>query len=244
VTGTALRVRHLAIVTGTAKTASGLTKTATPSPRKARLRDGDRLWWWAGLTKTASGLTNNQPPTTNKDKNKEINTVSSSEEYKRQIMRDLAQGNTESLEDTSTEEYQNFDDFAQRTTPSQRRQMFERSFNSSSIPPSQMEPELQKAIANIKPNERDDVARAFFKHLKQRGLDERQLEQQLSLSTHNPNRMSADDVSRLASFAYHNHPDIFREVLAEQPAIIKFLSNPIVGAIVGLAAAKWLGGRK
>jgi hypothetical protein len=42
VTGTALRVRHLAIVTGTAKTASGLTKTATPSPRKARLRDGNR----------------------------------------------------------------------------------------------------------------------------------------------------------------------------------------------------------
>jgi hypothetical protein len=44
VTGTALRVRHLAIVTGTAKTASGLTKTATPSPRKARLRDGNRLF--------------------------------------------------------------------------------------------------------------------------------------------------------------------------------------------------------
>jgi len=29
------------------------------------------------------------------------------------------------------------------------------------IPASQMEPELQKAIAQIKPNERDDVARAF-----------------------------------------------------------------------------------
>ncbi|MER3494539.1 MAG: hypothetical protein C4323_21145 [Mastigocladus sp. ERB_26_2] len=173
--------------------------------------------------------------------------MSSSEEYKRQIMRDLAQGDVESLDDAPSgdlsQEYHSFDDFAQRTTPSQRRQMFERSFNASSIPPSQMEPELQKAIANIRPNERDDVARAFFKHFKQRGLDERHLEQQLGLSTHNPNRMSADDVSRLASFAYHNHPDIFREVLAEQPAIIKFLSNPVVGAIVGLAAAKWLGGR-
>lgn len=29
-----------------------------------------------------------------------------------------------------------------------------------------MEPELQQAIAQIKPNERDDVARAFFKQLK------------------------------------------------------------------------------
>jgi hypothetical protein len=55
---------------GLTKTASGLTKTATPSPRKARLRDGDRppgspvphrdgdrLFWGAGLTKTGAGLT-------------------------------------------------------------------------------------------------------------------------------------------------------------------------------------------
>ncbi len=46
-----------------------------------------------------------------------------------------------------------------------------------------MEPELQKAIAQIKPNERDNIIRAFFKHLKQRRFDERHLEQQLGLST-------------------------------------------------------------
>ncbi|MBD2492966.1 hypothetical protein [Nostoc sp. FACHB-280] len=173
--------------------------------------------------------------------------MSTSEEYRRQIMQDLAQGDVESLDDPSTNaatQYDNFDDFAQRTTTDQRRQLFGRSLHPESIPSSQMEPELQKAIAQIKPNERDDVARAFFKHLKDRGLDERHLEQQLSLSTHNPNRMSADDVSRLASFAYHNHPDIFREVLAEQPGILKFLSNPVVAAIIGIAAAKWLGSHK
>jgi len=54
--------------------------------------------------------------------------------------------------------------------------------------------------------------------------------------------MSADDVSKLASFAYHSHPDIFQQVLAEQPGIIKFLSNPVVAAALGVAAAKWLGG--
>jgi hypothetical protein len=173
--------------------------------------------------------------------------VSSSEQYKRQIMNDLAQGNVESLDDAPTgdaTEYQNFDDFAQRTTTDDRRRLFGRSLHPDRIPTSQMEPELQKAIAQIKPNERDDVARAFFKHFKERGLDERHLEQQLGLSTHHANRMNADDVSKLASFAYHNHPDIFREVLAEQPGIMKFLSNPVVGAILGLAAAKWLGGRK
>nr|WP_199306694.1 hypothetical protein [Anabaena sphaerica] len=162
-------------------------------------------------------------------------------------MQDLAQGNVESLDNVSTdstEEYQTFDDFAQRTTTDQRRHLFNQSLHPERIPPSQMEPELQKAIAQIKPNERDDVARAFFKQLKGRGLDEKHLEQQLNLSTHNSNRMTADDVSKLASFTYHNHPDVFREVLAEQPGIIKFLSNPVVAGIIGIAAAKWLGGRK
>ncbi|MBD2626553.1 hypothetical protein [Trichormus variabilis] len=173
--------------------------------------------------------------------------MTSSEQYKREIMKDLAQGNVESLDNISadtTNEYQTFDDFAQRTTTDQRRQLFNQSLHPERIPASQMEPELQKAISQIKPNERDDVARAFFKQLKTRGFDEKRLEQQLALSTHNSNRMTADDVSKLASFAYHNHPDIFREVLAEQPGIIKFFSNPVVAGIIGIAAAKWLGSRK
>lgn len=169
--------------------------------------------------------------------------MTSSEEYKRQIMNDLSHGSSETMIESPAEDYQSFDDFAQRSTPDQRRQMFGRSLHHDNIPPSQMEPELQKAIAQISPNERDDVARDFFKHLKQRGLSDRQLEQQLSLSTHHPNRMTADDVSKLAAFTYHNHPDIFREVLAEQPSIMKFLGNPLVAAIVGVVAAKWLSGR-
>lgn len=172
--------------------------------------------------------------------------MTSSDQYKRQIMQDLAHGNVESLDDSSsdiTQDYQNFDDFAQRSSREERHQLFQRSFKPEKISPSQLEPELQKAIAQIKPNERDDVAREFFKHLKQRGLSDRSLETQLGLSSHNPNRMSPDDVSKLAAFTYHNHPDIFQEVLADQPALVKFLSNPIVGAVMGAIAAKWLGNR-
>jgi len=170
--------------------------------------------------------------------------VNSSEQYRRQIMNDLAQGNVENLDEAPAQEYENFDDFAQRSSQDERRQLFGRSLHPDRIPPSQMEPELQKAISQIKPNERDDVAKAFFKHLSKRGLNDRQLEQQLGLSTRNPNRMSADDVSKLAAFAYHNHPDIFQEVMAEQPGIIKFLSNPLVAAVLGIAAAKWLGSQR
>ena len=173
--------------------------------------------------------------------------MSSSDQYKRQIMNDLAGGKTESLDHAPTaptQQYENFDDFAQRSSADERRHLFGRSLHPDHIPTEPMEPELKKAIAQIKPNERDDVASEFFKHLKRVGLSDRALEQQLSLSTHNPNRMSADDVSKLASFAYHSHPDIFKDVLAEQPAIVKFLSNPLVGAALGAVAAKWFGGHK
>ncbi len=51
----------------------------------------------------------------------------SSEEYRRNILQDLAQGNVESLDNPNamtTDEYETFDDFAQRTTTDQRRHLF------------------------------------------------------------------------------------------------------------------------
>lgn len=172
--------------------------------------------------------------------------MASNSEYKRQIMQDLADGNAESIDASATQpekEYSNFDDFAKRSSRDERHQMVRQGFHPDRIPPSQMEPELQKAIEQIKPNERDDVARDLIKHLEKRDLSDRDLEKRLGLSTHHARRMNADDVSKLAAFTYHSHPDIFHEVLADQPAMLKFLSNPLVGAALGAVAAKWLGKR-
>lgn len=172
--------------------------------------------------------------------------MTSSDAYKRQVMQDLSGGNVESLDAKSNEignSYDNFDDFARRSSRDERKHLFSRAFTPDRVAPSQMEPELQKAIAQIKPNERDDVAREFLKQLSHRGLSDRDLEKQLGLSTHHASRMNADDVSKLASFAYHNHPDIFQDVLADQPGIVKLLSNPLVGAALGAIASKWMGHR-
>jgi hypothetical protein len=170
--------------------------------------------------------------------------MTTSDEYKRQVMNDLAGGDKEMLPDDSASDYQNFDDFAQRSSRDERHQLFSQSFHPDRVPANQMEPELQKAIAQIKPNERKDVAQEFLDHLKKRGLGDHDLEKQLGLSSKHANRMNADDVSKLAGFAYHNHPDVFHEVLADQPALVKFLSNPLVGAAFGAIAAKWMGGRR
>lgn len=171
--------------------------------------------------------------------------MSSSDQYKREIMNDLARGNTDSLDEMpEAKSYDNFDDFAQRSSREERRHLFGKALNQDRIPSTQMEPELQKAIGQIKPDERTDVAREFLKHLKQHHLSDRDLERQLELSSHHPSHMTAEDVSKLAGYAYHNHPDVFHEVLADQPILIRFLSNPLVGAAFGAVAAKWLGNRK
>lgn len=172
--------------------------------------------------------------------------MSSSNDYKREIMNDLAGGNVESIDANATQpekEYANFDDFAKRSSRQERRDLIGQGFHPDRIPTSEMEPELRKAIAQIKPRERDDVARDLFKQLKSRGLSDRDLEQRLGLSSHRASHLKEDDVTKLAAFTYHNHPDIFQEVLADQPGIIKFFSNPLVGAAVGAIAAKWLGKR-
>ena len=168
--------------------------------------------------------------------------MSSSDRYKKEIMNDLAGGNVESLGNTpaNLDNYDNFDDFANRSSRDERRGLFKNAFHHDKVSPQQMEPELQQAIAQIKPNERDDVAKEFFQQLDKRGLSKKDLEKQLNLSTHHASRMNADDVSKLASFTYHSHPDIFQEVMADQPALLKFMSNPLVGAALGAIASKWL----
>lgn len=168
--------------------------------------------------------------------------MSTSDKYKRQIMNDLASGDKETLsDDANLDNYQNFDDFAQRSSRDERHQLFKRSFHPERVSAEQMEPELKQAISKIKPNERDDVAHDFLHQLKKRDLSDRDLEQRLGLSTRHPKRMNEDDVSKLAAFTYRSHPDIFQEVLADQPAILKFLSNPLVGAAMGAIASKWFG---
>ncbi len=170
--------------------------------------------------------------------------MATSDEYKRQVMNDLAGGDKEMLPDDGDSNYQNFDDFAQRSSREERHKLFGQSFHPDQVPTSQMEPELQKAIAQIKPNERKDVAQEFLNQLKKQGLSDHDLEKQLGLSSNHANHMDADDVSKLAGFAYHSHPNVFHEVLADQPALVKFLSNPLIGAAFGAIASKWMGGRR
>ncbi|PSO73299.1 MAG: hypothetical protein BRC59_00390 [Cyanobacteria bacterium SW_4_48_29] len=108
------------------------------------------------------------------------------------------------------------------------------------LSPSRIEAQLREAIAKVEPWQTRKIAEQFLKRFHQIGLSEHHLQQKLHLSTHHPEQMTADDVSKLAAFAYQTHPDSFQEVLAKQQTLMQFLSNSIVIAIFKLIEAKWL----
>lgn len=157
---------------------------------------------------------------------------------------DRAYGNWDSVEPDSSlskQDYPNLNGLASHPLQYEGDRLGRTPLHLDQIPLSRMELELKTAIAQIQPYERHNVAREFLKRLHKRGLTVRELQQQLSLSTHHATEMSSDDVTRLATFTYHSYPDIFQDVIAEQTAIVQFFSNSLVGAVLAVIASKWLG---
>lgn len=96
-----------------------------------------------------------------------------SDDDKRQIMKDLAQGNVDAFgeipilslpleQNFDPRNYQNFDDFAQRTHSAQDQQL-----SGCLLPLSHPSPE---SLENFELLNQDDLAQAFADQLKQRGL--------------------------------------------------------------------------
>lgn len=166
---------------------------------------------------------------------------------KEPIFHDWPSGNWDSVKPDSSlskQDYPNLNKLASHPLQYEGDRLCRTTLHPDQIPLSRMELELKTAIAQIQPYERHNVAREFLKQLRKRGLTVRELQQQLSLSTHHATQMSSDDVTRLATFTYHTYPDIFQDVIAEQTAIVQFFSNSLVGAVLAVIASKWLGDRR
>lgn len=117
---------------------------------------------------------------------------------------------------------------------------FPRSDSSSlDIQSHRLERELQRAIAQAPPSKRQEVGARFLTHLAQKGENQSDLLQQLKLSSTSPERMSIEDLSELAIYAYHTHPEVFQLILI-QPGVIEFLSNSLLITLLGILASRWL----
>ena len=51
---------------------------------------------------------------------------------------------------------------------------------------------------------------------------------------------SPDDVAKLAEYSRQNHPEVFQRVMADKPFLVRWLSKPLVAALVGVIAGKLL----
>lgn len=102
-----------------------------------------------------------------------------------------------------------------------------------------IERELKQILPQIRSDHRQAVAQQFLKYLANKGIEKHTLKRNLALATTNVEHMLSEDVSKVGTYAYQHHPDVFQTVLT-QPSIVQFLSHPILSAIVGIMAAKWL----
>lgn len=176
-----------------------------------------------------------------------IKSMTSSETEKQLILQDWDCRNLDSVEldsSLSEKDYQNLHGLASHPLQYKHDRWFRKPLHPDQIPLSRMELELKTAIAQIQPYERHNVAREFLKQLHNRGLTVGEIQPHLSLSTDHAHQMSADDVTQLATFTYHTYPDIFQDVISQQTAIVKFFSNLLLGAVLGVIASKWLGDRR
>lgn len=102
-----------------------------------------------------------------------------------------------------------------------------------------IERELRRILPQFSSQQCQIVAQQFLQYLGNKGIDKLTLKKKLSLATANAEQMKPEEISKVATYAYQHYPDIFQTVLT-QPNIVQLLSNPILSAIVGIMAAKWL----
>src|SRR4051812_7644365 len=106
------------------------------------------------------------------------------------------------------------------------------------VSPEQMEPQLRDAASKIQPQERSEIAKDLLDELQSRGLAPTWLQKMLGLGSSDPRQASADDVAKLAEYSRQNHPEVFKRVMADKPFLVRWMSKPLVAALVGVIAGK------
>ncbi|AFZ45797.1 hypothetical protein PCC7418_3691 [Halothece sp. PCC 7418] len=99
--------------------------------------------------------------------------------------------------------------------------------------------EIRRILPKLRPEQRREIADELIAKLQEKGIDQQRIKQNLSLTTINPQAMNTEQISQVVTFAYQHDPEAFEAVLTK-PKVVQFLSNPILSAIVGIMAAKWL----
>jgi hypothetical protein len=113
-------------------------------------------------------------------------------------------------------------------------------FHPEQLPQQEVEPQFRTAAAKMQPHERSEIAQDLMDELQRHGLAPSWLQRMLGLGTADPRQASPDDVAKLAEYSRQNHPEVFQRVVADKPFFVRWLSKPLVAALVGVIAGKLL----
>jgi hypothetical protein len=160
------------------------------------------------------------------------------QDYKNAVFEQLSKGSGSSGDDQD-----HFEHFANFSAGAPRRDVeagVGEALHPEAVPPEQMEPQLRAAAAKLQPHERSEIAQDLLDELKQHGLAPSWLQRMLGLGTADPRQASPDDLAKLAEYSRQNHPEVFKRVMADKPFLVRWMSKPLVAALVGVIAGKLL----
>lgn len=160
------------------------------------------------------------------------------QDYKNAVFEQLSKGS--SGDSDGQDHFEHFSNFSAGAPRRDVEAGVGEAFRPETVSPDQMEPQLRNAASKIQPHERSEIAQDLLDELQQRGLAPSWLQRMLGLGSSDPKQASADDVAKLAEYSRQNHPEVFKRVMADKPFLVRWMSKPLVAALVGVIAGKLL----
>lgn len=161
------------------------------------------------------------------------------QDYKSAVFEQLSKG-SDSKDQGDDDHFQHFENFSNGAPRSEVERGIGETFRPDKLSPEEAQQEFLKAAKNMKPQERAEIAQDFLEGLQERGLSTSWLKKMVGLGSDDPRQASPEDVARLSEYARANHPEVFRRVVADKPFFVRWLSKPLVAALVGVIAGKLL----
>jgi hypothetical protein len=160
------------------------------------------------------------------------------QDYKNAVFEQLAKGSGGGGNADAEDHFQHFENLSAGAPRRDVEAGVGEAFHPEAVPPDQMEPQFRNAASRMQPHERSEIAQDLLEELQQRGLAPTWLQRMLGLGSTDPRQASPDDVAKLSEYARQNHPEVFRKVVADKPFFVRWMSKPLVAALVGVIAGK------
>jgi hypothetical protein len=163
-----------------------------------------------------------------------------SQDYKNAVFEQLSKGGGNDEGNDDNDHFQHFENFSSGAPRRDVEAGVNEAFHPERLASEELQPQLLHAAQKMQPNERSEISQDLMDELKQRGLAPSWRKKMLGLGPDDPRQTSPEDLDKLSEYSRQNHPEVFQRVMADKPFLVRWLSKPLVGALVGVIASKLL----